>query len=101
MLLTGEIEELSLASRIKANVDHAGLSHQLVPLKVVMHLLLANFSAFLSNNSSIATWTISVAVEAGWIKLSHTLIKTHLKKKTAIPTKLPVMAADTTVAVEE
>jgi len=96
MQSTGDKEALSLVSRTKANVDHAGLSHLLALLKVTTLLLLDNSSHFLNNNSLIATCKTEAAMVAGWIKLSSTLMEAHSKMRAAIPTRLLVSAADTT-----
>lgn len=59
ILLIGTEKELSLASRIKDNVDHAGPSQPLVQLKVLNTLELDNLPPFQSK----ILWTAQVAME--------------------------------------
>jgi hypothetical protein len=48
--LTGELRELSMLSKIKHNVDHAGLSQPLLQLKELIKSKLELFFHFQNNN---------------------------------------------------
>jgi hypothetical protein len=79
ILSTGELKEPSLQLKTKDNVDHAGLSPPLVPLKELNSLKLENLLPTQNNNSLIAQHPseMKVAMEDLWTKLSNTLSKTH------------------------
>jgi len=97
ILSTGELKEPSLQLKTKDNVDHAGLSPPLVPLKELNSLKLENLLHTLNNNSLIAHHPseMKVAMEDLWTKLSNTLSKTHSKQNQTIHTPLLMEPANT------
>ena len=97
ILSTGELKEPSLQLKTKDNVDHAGLSPPLVPLKELNSLPLENLLHTLNNNSLIAHHPseMKVAMEDLWTKLSNTLSKTHSKQNQTIHTPLLMEPANT------
>ena len=97
ILSTGELKEPSLQLKTKDNVDHAGLSPPLVPLKELNSLKLENLLPTQNNNSLIAQHPseMKVAMEDLWTKLSNTLSKTHSKQNQTIHTQLLMEPANT------
>merc|ERR1711884_435315 len=75
VILTGLLPVLSLLSRTRLPAVLAGLSPLLDPLKVLIKLLLVNFSLFLSSSLSIAprNTVTSVAWAVSWTTLSSML----------------------------
>jgi len=67
-----------MKSRIKANVDHAGLSQPLVLLKVLVKSREEDSTHSQSNNLLIAiTLAVKVAKVVQWEELSNTLKLIH------------------------
>ena len=94
---TGELRELSPQLKTNNNVDHAGLSPPLEPLKELNSLKPENSPHTLNNNSLIAHHhsETTVAMEVLWTMLSNTLNKTHLKLNLTIHTLLLMELANT------
>lgn len=96
--LIGEKKESSLQLRIKVNAVHAGLSHQLVPLKDITPFQMASSFHSLSNNSLIATEVMEtlVAMVEKCTLLSNMLSRTHSNLSPSTHTKHMINHAHTT-----
>lgn len=95
-VLTGPTKVQLPPLRIKVNAVHAGLSHQLVLLKVPTKLQLVNSSPSLNNNSLIALIPALVAVVVGKHVLSLTTkITTHILRMPTLHTPPLMVLAPT------
>ena len=86
--LTGELRVQSTQLKIKHNVDHAGHSQLLLPLKELTSLPLENFFRFQNNNSLIVTLLHMDAMEDGNQTPSFTLNQNQKTSKVLMYTLL-------------